>query len=125
MRIRTVLLASAVAVSALSASAQAADRHGWYFGLEGGVVKVNDNSAFDGKRTEWENGWGALAEVGYAFNGHWRVELEGGMRRNELDKINGISADGADLRNYTGMINGVWDAPISPKWALSIGAGVG
>jgi len=29
------------------------------------------------------------------------------------------------LRNYTAMVNAIWDAPISAKWALSLGAGVG
>ena len=126
MRIRTFLLASAVAVSALIASAQAADRHGWYFGLEGGWVKVNDNNGAFGDRVEYENGISAgLVEVGYAFNGHWRVELEGGMRRNEIDKIDGASVTAGDIRNYTGFINAVWDAPISNKWALSLGAGIG
>src|SRR5215475_7497492 len=98
MRIRTVLLASAVAVAALSVTAQAADRHGWYFGLEGGIVKVNDNNGWFGDRVEYENGWAGLAEVGYAFDNHWRVELEGGMRRNEIDKIDGVSQDKGDLR---------------------------
>src|SRR6185503_3763810 len=125
MRIRTVLLASAVAVSALSASAQAADRHGWYFGLEGGIVKVGDNNSFFGESVEYENGWAGLAEVGYAFNGHWRVELEAGMRRNEIDKIDGFSTDNGDLRNYTGFVNAVYDVPISNKWALNLGLGAG
>ena len=125
MRIKTVLLASAVAVAALSASAQAADRHGWYFGLEGGVVKVGDNNGYFGDQVEYENGWAGLGEIGYAFNGHWRGELELGMRRNEIDKIDGVSVDTGDLRNYTAMINAIWDAPISNKWALSLGAGVG
>jgi len=30
-----------------------------------------------------------------------------------------------DLRNYTGMVNAIWDAPISNKWALSLGLGAG
>src|SRR5262245_16195898 len=73
IRIKTVLLRSAAAVLALSVSAQAADRHGWYFGLEGGIVKVVDNNGAFGNPVEYENGWAGLAEVGYAFNGHWRV----------------------------------------------------
>ena len=125
MRIKTVLLASAVAVAALSVTAQAADRHGWYFGLEGGIVKVNDNNGAFGDSVRYENGWAGLGEIGYAFNGHWRVELEAGMRRNEIDKIDGVSVDSGDIRNYTGFVNAIWDAPISNKWALSLGAGVG
>jgi opacity protein-like surface antigen len=110
----------------LATSAQAADRHGWYFGLEGGIVHLDDNDAYFGFKTQYERGWAGLAEVGYAFNGHWRVELEGGMRRNEIDKIQFFgSIDQGDVRNYTGFINAIWDAPISNKWALSLGAGIG
>ena len=125
MRIKSVLLASVVAVGALSVSAHAADRHGWYFGLEGGIVKVNDNNGFFGDNVTYENGWAGLGEIGYAFNGHWRVELEAGMRRNRIDKVDGVSTNEGDLRNYTGFVNAIWDAPISNKWALSLGAGVG
>src|SRR5690242_17285329 len=119
---RTWLLgtATAVALVGMTTGAQAADRHGWYFGLEGGIVKVDDNGAFVSQHTEWESGWAGLGTAGFAFNGHWRAELELGMRRNELDKINGVTFDGGDLRNYTVMVNGVWDAPISNKWALSL-----
>src|SRR6185436_16660104 len=103
MRAFQLLLLSSTIAAAGFASAEAADRHGWYFGLEGGIVKVNDNNSYFGLGVQYENGWAGLAEVGYAFNGHWRVELEGGMRRNEVDKIQGIgSVDGSDLRNYTG-----------------------
>ena len=114
----------------MAASAQAADRHGWYFGLEGGVVKVNNNSHGLLTDIDYESGWAGLGEIGYAFNGHWRVELEGGYRRNEIDKISylgatPVSQDSGDLRNYTAMVNAIWDAPISNKWALSLGLGVG
>jgi OmpA-OmpF porin, OOP family len=125
MRFKTVLLASAFAVAALSATAQAADRHGWYFGLEGGIVKASDNNGAFGDKVEYESGFAGLGEIGFAFNGHWRGELELGMRRNETDKVDGVSVDQGDLRNYTAMINAIWDAPISNKWALSLGAGVG
>jgi OOP family OmpA-OmpF porin len=117
--------ATAVALAAMATSAQAADRHGWYFGLEGGWVKVNDNNGYFGESVQYENGWAGLAEVGYAFNDHWRLEVEGGMRRNEIDKIDGDSVSQGDLRNYTGFVNAIWDAPISRKWALSLGVGVG
>ena len=127
MSTRTLLLGAttALALVGMTTGAQAADRHGWYFGLEGGIVHTDDNGAFVGVKTEWENGKAGLATVGYALNGRWRVEFEGGYRRNELDKINNVSFPGGDLRNYTAMVNAVWDAPISSKWALSLGAGIG
>src|SRR6185436_361171 len=132
MAMRTLLLgtATAVALAGMATSAQAADRHGWYFGLEGGIVKVNDNSHGFLTDINYEAGWAGIGTVGFAFNGHWRVELEAGMRRNEIDKVSilgfpPVSQDSGDLRNYTGMINAVWDAPISNKWALSLGLGIG
>jgi outer membrane protein OmpA-like peptidoglycan-associated protein len=130
MSIRSIALTSTLAIAALTAtSAQAAERHGWYFGLEGGVVAVNDNSHVFFTHIDYERGWGLLGEVGYALNGHWRVELEAGMRRNEINEISYFgspptSTEG-ELRNYTAMINAIWDAPISAKWALSLGAGLG
>lgn len=125
---RYIALASTLLIGAMSAtSAQAAERHGWYFGLEGGLVKVNDTDLVNWgyTRIQFENGWAGLAEVGYALDGRWRIELEGGYRRNDLDKVNGVSVGLGDLRNYTGFVNAIWDAPISQKWALSLGAGAG
>jgi outer membrane protein OmpA-like peptidoglycan-associated protein/opacity protein-like surface antigen len=130
MKTKNIALASTLLIAAVGASStQAADRHGWYFGLEGGVVHANNSSHAFFTNVDFERGWGGLAEVGYALNGHWRVELEGGYRRNEIDSISYLGAPSTsasgDLRNYTAMVNAIWDAPISAKWALSLGAGAG
>ncbi len=127
MRTRAISLASLLAAGALSAPAQAVERHGWYFGLEAGWVHTNDTALPDWgyNHIEFENGRGGLVTGGYAFDGRWRVEFEGGYRRNEIDEINHTSVGLGDLRNYTTMINAIWDAPISNKWALSLGAGLG
>ncbi|MBI1210146.1 MAG: outer membrane beta-barrel protein, partial [Alphaproteobacteria bacterium] len=131
MAMRALLLGAATAVTlvGMATGAQAADRHGWYFGLEGGIVKVNDNNHLFFSDIQYESGWAGLAEIGYALDGRWRIELEGGYRRNPIDKISylgapSVSAHG-DLRNYTAMVNAIWDAPISSKWALSLGLGAG
>src|SRR6185503_3553267 len=89
MAMRTLLLgtATAVALVGMATSAQAADRHGWYFGLEGGIVKTNDNNHGLLSDIQYESGWAGLGTVGFAWSGHWRTELELGMRRNEIDKV--------------------------------------
>ena len=135
MSIRALCLGSATTAAMLAtmaSGAQAAERHGWYMGLEGGVVKTNDNSHGLLTNIHYGNGWAGLAEVGYALDGRWRVELEGGYRRNEINTATASTFLGpitqsthGDLRNYTAMVNAIWDAPISAKWALSLGAGVG
>ena len=130
MRARNLLLGTALALS-FAGGASAADRHGWYFGLEAGWVHVNDT-----KLTNWgyndiqfANRWGTMGTVGFAFDGNWRLELEAGYRNNDVDRVIGgqlrpLSVRG-DLSEYTGFINAIYDQPIAERWAIDFGAGVG
>ncbi len=103
------------------------DRHGWYFGLEAGWNAVSDTSipAAGLLDLQFENGRAAFLTFGYAFEGNWRLELEGGYRDNDLEKRNFVPAFGGDLREYSGMINVRKDIPLSKRWLFDIGAGVG
>ncbi len=128
------LLLGAVASLAFVSAASAYERNGWYVGLEGGGVWVDD---LDGVRfsdpnpagppvtatpgtAQFETGWAALGTVGYAYRGPFRVELEGGYRDNDLDP----SALGS-LTEWSAMLNVLYDISLTDRLALSLGVGAG
>jgi OmpA-OmpF porin, OOP family len=126
MRVRTVLLGT-VAVMCLAGSASAAERHGWYFGIEAGWVKVNDSELPNWGYTdiEFDNRWGMMGTVGYAFQGNWRLEFEGGYRNNDIDRIDTVPINDGELTEWSGLFNAVYNQPISEKWTIDFGAGAG
>jgi outer membrane protein OmpA-like peptidoglycan-associated protein len=120
-----VLLLGAAAMLALG-TANAGHNHGWYIGIEGGANWVDDVDGvfFSGPLStsatvELDTGWAVLGTVGYSFHNNWRLELEGGYRSNGLD------GGAADLNEWSIMANVVYDLPLSPKWDLNLGVGVG
>jgi OmpA-OmpF porin, OOP family len=130
MRTRTLLL-GAVATIAF-ASAASADRNGWYIGLEGGGVWVQDttnDALFDPDvgvttlttdiNTSFDQGWAGLLTVGHRFGNNWRWEIEAGYRYNEDDT--GL----AELTEWSGMFNVLYDIPLTRSISLSLGAGAG
>jgi len=127
MRLKTVLLGTAVGLGFAAPAAAAVERHGWYVGLEAGWVKVNDNELVNWTYSdiEWDNRWGAMGTVGYAFVGKWRLELEAGYRNNDIDKINMLPITDGELTEWSGLFNIHYDQPIANRWAVSFGAGLG
>ena len=134
MTVRTLLLGTAAALS-LCGAAQAAPFHGWYLSLEGGANWVEDSDfvnhvgvASFSDRYSYNTGWGALGEIGYAFDHHWRVEAEAGYRSNDINEFIFAGAhspvDG-NLNEITVMGNVLYDIPLSERLELSIGVGVG
>lgn len=136
------LSAIVLAASGISSAQADYERHGWYFGLEAGAVIVEDSELpalgyesikFD--RQFGTDAYGVLGRVGYAFEGNWRLELEGGYRHNGIDEIDVaygpnaglgyISVDGGRLREFTGFINALYDIPLSRRWSLNLGGGIG
>jgi OmpA-OmpF porin, OOP family len=145
MKTRTILLGSAamaLAVSATVAPTQAAHFHGWYVALEGGANWVEDwdhtqHSTVGGVVTDtdpavasFDTGWAVLASVGYAFD-HWRLEVEGGYRKNELDALTSFDpgpspiAAGDGINEISIMANAIYDFPLTDRLSLSLGAGAG
>ena len=139
MSIRALCLGSATAAAMLAtvaSGAQAAERHGWYFGLEGGVVKLNDTSHGFFSNVHYGNGWAGLAEVGYALNGRWRVELEGGYRRNPVSSYlkdgwkktwehEGEAEPSGALTEGSLMANLIYDIQLFERFSLALGVGAG
>ena len=124
-----LLAASASTALVLAAgTAQAGPvRHGWYFGLEAGWSATGDTSlpAAGFTDLQFENGRGYFFTLGHAFDGNWRLELEGGYRENDLEKVNFLPASDGKLKEYSGFLNIRKDIPISNRWLIDIGAGVG
>jgi OmpA-OmpF porin, OOP family len=108
--------------------AQAADRHGWYFGMDAGASFVNEMPLETTPNTyTFDVGWVALAIAGYQFNDpSLRLEVEAGFRDNNIDELNGVAALDGEMREITGFANLLW-APtsLSSNWSFVIGAGIG
>lgn len=145
MKLKAILLGTALtAVGVVSADA-AASNHGWYVGVEGGanwMQDVDDHfTAFGTPVTtlnvDFDTGWAAIATVGYAFwESNWRVELEAGYRQNDINK--GVFKNSGPVWNagstaFTGdhiseasvMVNALYDIHLTDKLTFSIGAGAG
>jgi outer membrane protein OmpA-like peptidoglycan-associated protein len=124
VHIRLVLLGSVCAVALAGAASAEPMRHGWYVGLEGAWVHVNDAS-LPGAQFEFENRWGALGTLGHGFDGNWRLEVELGYRNNDLGQVNNLNVNDGDLTNWSMMANVVFDVPIAERWLVDLGAGAG
>ncbi len=124
MTIRTVLLGTVFALGSAGIASADATRHGWYVGLEGAWVHVNDTS-IGAASLEFENRWGVLATFGHAFNGNVRFELEFGYRNNDLGQVNNVNVVDGDITDWSAMGNLIYDAPIAKRWLVNLGVGAG
>ncbi len=137
---KIALLGAVAALSLVAAGQSQAHHQGWYVGLEGGANWVDDNTfAYDTgnppggaplavREMEFDTGWAALGTVGYGFEKNWRVELELGYRQNDADFALPVGAafpTNGELTEYTAMINVIYDVPLSERFDLNVGLGVG
>lgn len=92
-----------------------------------------------GAEADLETGYAILPAIGHSF-GMFRVEAEGGYRRNELDKVtitslpagltlagpNSVRTDG-NVTMWSGMLNGFVDVPVTLLGLVKpyVGAGLG
>ncbi len=129
---RVLLGAAAATVMSVGAANAGFERDGWYFGLEGGAVMVNETqfSGLAGSGIDFDHGYGVLGTIGYAFkNSNWRMEGEVGYRSNDGTQTRVICLstcttfeDDIRLKEWTGMVNAVYDIKMgSDKWGLSVG----
>jgi opacity protein-like surface antigen len=106
---------------------------GWYVGIGGGWdgmnnIKFNDDLGNSGDLQTNDNPI-VVAALGYRFPASpFRVELEGGY---DWHKLNRLDYDGASFAASghanlgSALVNGIYDFQFAPRWALSLGAGVG
>ncbi len=109
-------------------------RGAWYVGLGGGWDGQNSISLSDsfGNTGKVSTNDGALlaGSLGYRFPAMpLRLEVEGGYTWHSLGQItiNGSPATSASGHVNLGhvLFNAIYDVPIAPQWAISLGAGAG
>ncbi|MEQ1868015.1 MAG: outer membrane beta-barrel protein, partial [Micropepsaceae bacterium] len=128
---RSLLLGAAATLLSVSV-ANAYERNGWYIGLEGGWNMIEDTHAvavFDPDAAGpnlvttgdvvFSDGWAAIATVGHHFGRNWRWEVEVGYRANDFDLTTG------EVNEWSGMLNVLYDIPLTNSFALSLGVGAG
>ena len=134
MKIRSILLGAAAAVALTGAANAGYDRDGWYVGLEGVAVSVED-TAIGSFPLDLDGGWGMLGTVGYALSdSNWRIEGELGYRSNDgaaRTSCTGFTANFCstsvpELTEWSYMVNAVYDFGFSSdRFGFSLGAGLG
>jgi outer membrane protein OmpA-like peptidoglycan-associated protein len=121
MRSFKTFLAAAV-IAAIPTLAQAQ----WYVGADvGGTFLQDSKSSGNGLsyKTEYEAGWLAQGQVGYAF-GPWKLEGELSYRANGVDKVAGGTGSG-DVSALAPMINGIYEFLPQSSWHPFVGVGIG
>jgi len=124
VKLRAALLGTVFGLALTGPASAGPERHGWYMGLEGGWVHVNDSN-IGATKFEFENRWGALATLGHSFTNHMRFEFEFGYRNNDLGQVNNVNVIDGDLTNWTIFGNLIYDAPLTDRWLLNLGVGAG
>jgi outer membrane protein OmpA-like peptidoglycan-associated protein len=135
------LLAGVSMLALAAATAVPADAShsfkGWYMSLEGGAVWIQDTALWDFEdgsapsnlgNVEFDTGWAVMGAIGYRWDSNWRLEFELAYRANdgtftEIGCL--VCTDDLEVTQFTQMVNVLYDIPLSSKWALSLGAGVG
>lgn len=111
---RKNLLATAAAVSLLASPALAADE-GFYIGVGGGANLIHgddiNGNGFNSD-VEHEAGFVGTGVIGYKYTNGFRNELELGYRKNRIDEIANVSAEG-DTEVYSAMVNLLFDLDIT------------
>jgi OOP family OmpA-OmpF porin len=127
MHVKTILLGTALGLGLASGVAGATERHGWYIGLEAGWVNVQDSElqTWGYSDIEFDNRWGGMGTVGFAFDNKLRLELEAGYRNNDIDRIDTVSITDGELNEWSGMFNLAYDQPLGSRWAMTFGVGLG
>lgn len=135
---RTLMLSVALGVLATVPVANAGHMSKWYVGVEAGAnwmadsdVKVDTIDPFFGggwptSNASFDTGWAGMATIGYAWP-QWRLELELGLRANDMDTETGPPGfkGTGDMNQFSQMINIVRDLDVGSDCVLSLGAGIG
>ncbi len=97
----------------------------WYVGADVGADYTQGTKVTAGNNGKTNYNWGpvGLIEGGYNFGGP-AIELEGGYRTNDVNKVNGLhGSNSADT--YSFMVNGIYDFLPTSVWHPFVGAGIG
>jgi OOP family OmpA-OmpF porin len=130
---KRLTLALATVATLVSGAAMAQGYAGWYLGARGGATWLDDQSAVApggaSLGLDYETGWGLSGNVGYAFGGPFRLELEVAYRNNDVDSVAlggaRLSGAGGSMNSLAVMLNGFFDIQTGTNFVPYIGAGVG
>jgi opacity protein-like surface antigen len=93
---------------------------GWYFGLNGGALWLDDASV-GGANVEFDTGWGAHGVLGYRYGNGLSAGLSAGYLGAELDST-GVSGD---LHMVPITVNGAFTIRLIENLHFYLGAGLG
>jgi outer membrane protein OmpA-like peptidoglycan-associated protein len=137
MTFRSFVLGCA-AVAVLAAPAAAGPK-GWYIGISGGANWVAHSDwlggpiggvmTSTGAEVNSDTGYAVLGTVGYRFMNNWRAEVEAGYRFNDtsIDFFIPLPPPSipSEITEYSAMMNVLYDIPLSDRFRVSLGAGIG
>jgi opacity protein-like surface antigen len=133
--VRAAAIAGSVMALAVPAGAQV---NGWYLGIEAGINSNSDTDmqvdsidpffggGFPPAGATFDTGWVGAGTLGYAWPSV-RLELELAYRDSDHDTFAsaGTFTGSGHFNEFSQMVNVLWDIPLGPTAALSLGAGLG
>lgn len=104
--------------------------NGWYVAASGSVSWHNKTILSNFADVRHKTGYGGNASIGFLFDSVWRLELEGVFRFYDNNSVhNRITTftknNHGHLREIAGIVNLIYDIPISNCLDLYMGAGAG
>ena len=126
MRKWMVVMAMVLMTALVGNGSQAWAAEGFYAGIQGGVVMLEDAEA-DPAKSEMKTGYVLSGLAGYDF-GAFRLEGEIAYRENDIDKVTILNSDtdsSGDVSAWAFMVNGYFDFENSTAFTPYIGAGIG
>jgi OmpA-OmpF porin, OOP family len=132
MKIRTIVLAG-VAALVLAGPVRASDATGWYLGVAGGWDQLNNidfrtttGGVTTDDRAKTDGSYLLTLTSGYRFQNRLRLELEAGYSPHDFRSEDfGGTVYGGHARVGSGLVNLVYDIPLSNRFDFSIGGGAG
>ena len=99
---------------------------GWYWGLNGGYLWLNDASGCGCTELNFDSGWGAHGVVGYRFDNGISLGLSSGYLNGKYDVLQGGQYCGeADLDMVPITLNATYTCNLTESLLFYIGGGLG
>ena len=137
MQLKNLLLGAGTAMALVASAGAAQAATGYYLNMGVGFNWLQD-ADFTGNtaggpvvtgNAEFKSGWVVAGAVGYDW-GHWRAEFELAFRQNDAECVSlggppCFPVPGAEIWEFSQMINVYYDIDLGGRWGASLGAGVG
>jgi len=122
---RTVIFPICLFLLVFFCSGASAD-HGWYIKGSGGASILDDATFSGGGQSQdvsFDTGLALAGTAGYDFEG-FRIEAELGLRENDVNSVDGVSAEG-NLTTNSLLVNALYDFDNASRLTPYLGAGLG